>query len=211
MGIADGLKSLAVPIDKLALDPSNVRVHDERNMGVIRKSLEKFGQRIPLVARRETGHVIAGNARLLAARDLGWTEVAAIFVEDDDATATAFALVDNRSSDLSYFDKKSLAEVIAALHTTDLELEHIGFNEAEVDAMIDSLEEGLVGDGDEHTPDEGTEEVSISFSFTEEERRAIRKYQGGPMAGGCASTRDIQKWAKQSVGDLLVALCSKSR
>jgi len=140
MQIAEGLRGLAVPIESVDLDPRNVRVHDERNMAVIRRSLERFGQRVPLVARRATNHVIAGNARLLAARDLGWAEVAVIFVEDDDATATAYALVDNRSSDLSTFDETALAEVLAALQDKDMDLDEIGFSEKEVDDLLDSLD-----------------------------------------------------------------------
>jgi len=151
MHIAEGLRALAVPIESVDLDPRNVRVHDERNMAVIRRSLERFGQRVPLVARRATNHVIAGNARLLAARDLGWAEVAVIFVEDDDATATAYALVDNRSSDLSTFDETALAEVLAALQDKDMDLDEIGFSEKEVDDLLDSLD---IDGGDGEKKDE---------------------------------------------------------
>ena len=206
MSIAEGLQGLAVPIDTLDLDPGNVRVHDDRNIRVITKSLERFGQRVPLVVRRETGHVLAGNARLLAARALGWTEVAAIFVEDDDATATAFAIVDNRSSDLSTFDKKSLAEVIAALHTSDLPLEDIGFDDKEVEALIDSLEMELEGEtGTKGEEDTGGEVVQIGIwrDFTKQEQKIVRKELQGATASGLASPQELSDWVKSVVTSAL--------
>ena len=45
--------------------------------------------------------VLAGNHTLLAARALGWKEIAATFVEVDDEYAKRILLVYNRTDDLA--------------------------------------------------------------------------------------------------------------
>jgi hypothetical protein len=41
-------------------------------------------------------------------------------VDDDEKTATAFALADNRTQDLGYYDEEALEELIASLDEQDL-------------------------------------------------------------------------------------------
>lgn len=95
-----------VAISKLSSDPLNVRTHDEKNLNAIKRSLELFGQRKPIVvARANDGSlvVIAGNGTLEAARSLGWTEIDVTEVPEDwDAErARAYAIADNRTAELA--------------------------------------------------------------------------------------------------------------
>src|SRR3972149_2350272 len=99
--IAPALKSLAVPIASLNLDPANVRLHNKRNIESIKSSLVKFGQQKPIVVQKQGMIVRAGNGTLAAARELGWAEIAANVVEMDDLTATAFSIADNRTAELA--------------------------------------------------------------------------------------------------------------
>lgn len=66
-----GLETWRVPLDALHLDPADARQHGERNLEAIMGSLQRFGQREPLVVQAKTGRVIGGNGRLLAMRELG--------------------------------------------------------------------------------------------------------------------------------------------
>jgi hypothetical protein len=61
--IAEPLRLLVVSCDSLILDPANARKHGESNLEAIKASLATYGQRKPIVARRETRTVIAGNGR----------------------------------------------------------------------------------------------------------------------------------------------------
>ena len=113
--IAPGLRPLAVPIASLTLDPANVRTHDEKNLAAIRGSLARFGQRSPVVVQRQGMIVRAGNGRLLAAKELGWTHMAALVVDEGDVEATAFAIADNRTAELAGWDDAALAKVLGSL------------------------------------------------------------------------------------------------
>ena len=70
-----------MPLDELHLDPANTREHGERNLDSIRASLTRFGQAEPLVVLAKSKRVIGGNGRLVAMKDLGWTEADIVEVD----------------------------------------------------------------------------------------------------------------------------------
>jgi hypothetical protein len=144
--IVDDLIPLATPLDSLKPWSKNPRKGD---VGAIAKSLAKFGQRRPIVARRSTNEVIAGNHTLAAAKQLGWKQIAVVWVEDDDQTATAFALADNRTQDLGYYDEEMLEELIGSLTEQDL-IFASGYGDGEME--IPSPDQG-VGVGGFSVPD----------------------------------------------------------
>ncbi len=143
--IAESLRPLAVVIGDLLPDPANARLHPEKNIEGIKGSLHVYGQRKPVVVNRRTGTVEAGNGTLQAALALGWTHLAAVYVDDDPATAAGFAIADNRTSDLSTFDKDALDKLLREVNTG---------NDERLDAMLSELatEVGIVpplGNGDQ--------------------------------------------------------------
>jgi ParB-like chromosome segregation protein Spo0J len=134
--IAPELRDLAVPVDSLQQDPKNLRLHNKRSIKSVAGSLERFGQRIPIVTRN--GIVIAGNARLAAAIQLGWSHIACVSADnDDDMTARLFAITDNRTSDLSEFDMSGLASVLATLKDENLDLDSLGWDDKELAKILD--------------------------------------------------------------------------
>lgn len=153
--IAPDLAPLAVPTDSLELLPGNPRRGD---VAAVRRSLEAFGQRKPIVARRDDRVVIAGNHTLQAARALGWAEIAVVWVDDDETTSKAFALADNRTAELGDYDEAALAELIGQVGSVDPELlVATGWDDASVKELLASLEpESLPVLGD---PDDVPESV----------------------------------------------------
>src|SRR4051812_22289243 len=115
-GINAAIAELAVPIDSLKPYPGNPRTGD---LPTIRVSLERNGQYRPIVVRAATREVLAGNHTLLAAADLGWTQIAATFVDVDDEQARRIVAVDNRANDVAGYDDQALADLLRAL--ADLE------------------------------------------------------------------------------------------
>jgi len=120
--IAENLRSLAVPIDSIDVDPANARKHGEENISAIRASLRVYGQRKPIVVNRRTNTVEAGSGSLVAARELGWSHIAAVFVDDDSMTAAGFAISDNRTAELAEWDQAALEATLRSLVVDDEEL-----------------------------------------------------------------------------------------
>ena len=114
-------------IAQLSLDPQNARKHSQRNLDAIAASLDKFGQRKPIVIHK--GVILAGNGTVEAAKSLGWTDIDAVEVpsEWDDETAKAFALADNRSAELAEWDESILAKQLLELDAGGWDINELGF------------------------------------------------------------------------------------
>src|SRR4051812_7753566 len=135
--IAQPLRALALPIASVQLDPANARTHDEKNLAAIKGSLARFGQRLPLVVQRQGMIVRAGNGRVLAAKELGWTHVACVVVDESEVEATAFAIADNRSAELAEWDDESLARLLQSL--PDDAFAATGFDDGDLKDLLDRL------------------------------------------------------------------------
>lgn len=118
--IADDLQHLATPIGELVIDPDNARIH---NLPSIRDSLMEFGQDQVVVYRAADKVVVKGNGRLQAAIELGWTHVAAIGVDEDQARALYRGVMDNRAGDLALWDTKRLSEQLKRLRDAGFAIE----------------------------------------------------------------------------------------
>ena len=142
------LESLLVPLDRLEVLDKNPRKGD---VAAVAKSYEKFGQRKPIVARvtggtddAPTGVVIAGNHQFRAAKKLGWTHIAVVWTDDDEATAKAFALADNRTSELGSIDDDLLAQNIREIMEIDESLiASAGYSQDDVDKLLKDATEDL--------------------------------------------------------------------
>lgn len=129
--IAADLHALQVPIDSLHQLPGNPRRGD---VDAVAASLQRFGQRKPIVAKTD-GTITAGNHTWQAAKQLGWDSIAVVRVDDDDATASAFALADNRTAELGSYDDELLLDLIQSIDDKDL-LADTGWSD---DAVADLL------------------------------------------------------------------------
>ncbi len=140
MVIADDLAPLRVPIDSLHQLPGNPRRGD---VDAVAASLARFGQRKPIVVA-DDGTIIAGNHTWAAAKQLGWDEIAVVRVGDDEATAQAFALADNRTAELGGYDEAALLDLIRQVADVDASLlADTGWDDASVQDLADRIDPGL--------------------------------------------------------------------
>lgn len=128
------LSQLTVPVAGLQHYGKNPRKGD---VAAIAHSLEVNGQYKPIVVRTGTMEVLAGNHTLKAARELGWDQIAATFVDVDDDRAARIVLVDNRTNDLATYDDAELQALLASLPDVD----GTGFSQDDLDAMIHGAEQ----------------------------------------------------------------------
>lgn len=121
-----------IGIDTVEPHPDNARVGDT---SAIAESLTRFGQVKPIVVQKSTGYVVAGNHTRMAAKELGWEEIAAVLLDLDDETAKAYLLADNRLSDRAKYDQAKLYESLEGL----LDLDGTGFDMDYVESLGDAL------------------------------------------------------------------------
>lgn len=141
--ITPALRDRIIAVKELTADSDNVRVHSQRNIDAIRHSLEKFGQQAPVVYAVRNGRriILKGNGLFTAAKQLGWKYIAAVESGLQGSDARAFAVADNRCSDLSEFDEALLAEQLQELEENEIPLEAMGFNDEELDRLLETVEE----------------------------------------------------------------------
>lgn len=135
-------------IADLKPDPSNPRVHSRKQIRQIAESIRAFGFNVPVLVDAHD-QVIAGHGRIKAAELLGWTEVPTIRLDHlSEAQAKAFLLADNKLTENATWDPRLLGESLRDLSLQDLDfsLETTGFDMAEIDLLIEGLEEGPPGD-----------------------------------------------------------------
>jgi DNA modification methylase len=140
------------PISELTAYANNARAHTEKQVKQLARSIETFGFNCPvLVDARD--NLIAGHGRVLAAQQVGWTEVPTIALEHlTPAQVQAYRIADNRLTDLSVWNDRLLAEELQQLQAAELDfdLTTIGFELPEIDLRIQSLS---LGDDEEPIPD----------------------------------------------------------
>ena len=134
--IAPDLRALARSCAELTADPRNARKHGERNLAATRASLERFGQRKPIVVR--AGVVVAGNATLHETVALGRSHVAVANADDLTADeARAYGVADNRTAELAEWDDVHLRSALEGLESLGL-LASTGFDGDDLDRIASS-------------------------------------------------------------------------
>jgi len=130
-----------VPLQDLRPDPKNPRVHSERQIQLIAKSISAFGFNVPILADAAL-NVIAGHGRLSAAKLLHIEKVPVITLENlTEQQRRAYVIADNRLSEVAEWNEDLLGEQLKILSEANLSfsLESIGFEVAEVDMFIENL------------------------------------------------------------------------
>jgi len=148
-GLGGGLQIERRSVHDLSNDPANARKHNDRNIDAIISSLRRFGQQKPIVIDRNN-IVRAGNGTLEAARRLGWESIDCVTTSLQGSDAIAYAIADNRTSELAEWDSEVLAAQLNGLLTDDEELANAaGFTAQEIEAMLSDLDEPTEIDEDE--------------------------------------------------------------
>ncbi|OHB58810.1 MAG: hypothetical protein A2Y12_00210 [Planctomycetes bacterium GWF2_42_9] len=132
-----------VSIDKIKVYENNPRDNSAAIAGVA-KSIKEFGFKVPVILD-SAGTIIAGHTRIMAAKELGMTEVPVIRADDlTPEQVKAFRVADNKLHELSKWDYELLPVELKELQDLDFNLDLLGFSEEELsDLLAEPAEEGL--------------------------------------------------------------------
>lgn len=104
-----------IPLDRLQLNPKNVRIHSEKQLNEYKRSVKKFGQTKPIVCD-ENYVILIGNGLYQAMTALGLKE-ADCYVRKDltEKEKLKLMMADNKVYELGITDMSTLDEIVASL------------------------------------------------------------------------------------------------
>ncbi len=114
-------------------------------------SIEQFGFIVPVLVDEHL-KVVAGQARLDAARRIGLATVPAIRLSHlTESQIRAFRIADNRLAELGTWNEQALGLELRELSFLDLDfsLELTGFETAQIDILIEGVDDAGINDDDE--------------------------------------------------------------
>jgi len=130
-------------VDDLLPYARNSRTHSPAQVAKIAASIREFGWTVPILVMND-GTVVAGHGRLEAARKLKITEVPTIDVSHlDEAQMRAYVIADNRLALDAGWDEEMLAAEIESLIEQNYEIDLLGFDEKEIDAILADEDDAL--------------------------------------------------------------------
>lgn len=133
------------PIGKLIPYARNPRTHSEEQVAQIAASILEFGWTSPILVDKHAG-VIAGHARLQAARKLGLTEVPVIVLDHlSEAQRRALVIADNKLALNAGWDEELLRGLLTELREDEFNLDVLGFSDQEMEALL--AEPPTIGEG----------------------------------------------------------------
>lgn len=110
-----------IKIDELTPYERNARHHEPVDIDAIAKSIEAFGFRDPVGVWGPKNIIVEGHGRVMAAKQLGMTEVPCIRLDDlTDEQRRAYGLAHNKTAELSTWDAELLPMEMQDLPSYDM-------------------------------------------------------------------------------------------
>jgi DNA modification methylase len=124
------------PVERLVPYEHNARTHSSAQIEQIARSMVEFGFTNPILVDGKSG-ILAGHARLCAARSLNFEKVPVIVLDHfTDIQKRAYILADNQLALNAGWDDSLLAEQLARLREEGFLLETVGFDDEALAALL---------------------------------------------------------------------------
>jgi ParB-like chromosome segregation protein Spo0J len=138
-------------IEKLLPYARNARTHSDEQIAQVAASIVEFGWTNPILVGGD-GVVIAGHARLAAARLLKMSEVPVIVLDHLTPTQRrALVLADNRLALSAGWDEEMLRVELESLEEDGFDLDLVGFTDDELAHLL--ADQDAATDGEDEVPE----------------------------------------------------------
>lgn len=136
------LKIEYLPVDSIKPYENNTRKHGKEDVAEIKKSIEKYSFSDPIGVWGDENLIVEGHGRLMAAKELGMKEVPTIRLDHlTDEERREYAILHNRTAELSEWDFEKLKAEMEELHMEDFDFQIDGF-----DSEIAEMEKEIIED-----------------------------------------------------------------
>lgn len=135
-----------LPVNQLQPYDKNSRTHTDEQVEQLINSINEFGFTNPVLIDEKNG-IIAGHARVLAAKNIGLDEVPTIVCSGlSDSQKKALVIADNQLALNAGWDYDILKTEIEALQDSNFDIELLGFDDSSLDEILGGISVGSGGD-----------------------------------------------------------------
>ncbi|MBP3923972.1 ParB N-terminal domain-containing protein [bacterium] len=135
-----------IDINLIVLRLKSLRKHSKKQIQKLINAIIKVGYVNPILLDKKY-NILAGELRLLAAKELGFTQIPAIILENlTQEEADTIRILDNRIAEDGEWNFENLKEEIEKLMKFDITFEDLAFDTIDYDKIFlaDNSEEGHV-------------------------------------------------------------------
>ena len=176
-----------VPVENLIPYQANAKMHSKEQVEKLKNSIKTYGFLSPCLIDKSL-NLIAGHGRLMAAKELGMTEVPCVCIEDlTEEERRAYIIADNRLTELGEWDRAILSAELAALRDEGFNIEMTGFT---IDDIL--IEEIDFSDIDEAW-NEAEEEAEAEKTPKAKHGDVFQLGRHRLMCGDSTSAADVEK------------------
>ena len=125
------MEIIKVDINELICPEYNPRQITDDEMEKLKNSINEFGYVAPIIVNKHNNHIIGGNQRYEALKELGYADVDVIFVDEPDIQREkALNIALNKIS--GEWNEVKLQPLLEELSLSELDIELTGFDEYEI-------------------------------------------------------------------------------
>ncbi|MBD5401771.1 ParB N-terminal domain-containing protein [bacterium] len=134
----------------IVLRSKSLRKHSKKQLQKIKNAIQKVGYTNPILIDNKQ-NIIAGELRLLAMKELGYTQIPAIILDNlTEEETDAIRILDNRIAEDSEWNYENLKEKIEKLLSFDYTFEDLAFDTVDYDNifLLENTNENKVHNSD---------------------------------------------------------------
>lgn len=107
---------------------------EDKEYQKIKRSIEEFGYVEPIIYNVTTGTVVGGHQRLKVLKELGYTDIAVVEIEETPEREKALNLALNKIE--GEWDMAALKDLLEDLDTGSIEMDLTGFDDWEIEQLM---------------------------------------------------------------------------
>ena len=143
-----------ISIDKIRMYENNVKEHPNWQIEGLSETIKKIGYRSPIIVD-ENNMILAGHGRYMALKKLGYRDVQVVRHTDlTEEDKKAYMIADNQYTLNTGFNMEMLKQEIEELESVDFDTSLLGFDEIELQEIMEDEIEETAGDNQEVAEDD---------------------------------------------------------
>ena len=189
----------AVDVVDLVEHPRNPNKHGDKQIALQAKIIRNQGWRNPIVVSADSGFIVAGHGRLMAAKVLNVEQVPVDYQPfDNEAEEYAHLIADNRIAELAEADKSELAKLVRELEDK-IDLDLTGFDAPSLEELLATKEESQV---DAEPKTDKAAELQVKWKTEKGQLWKLGEHR--LLCGDSTNAKDVERVLGDDKADIMV-------